>query len=230
LAVDQQNAFDRYARATLLGEVPDSAPPKGYQERKVAILCTYPGCDSQPSDDCNECPKHARASRKRARRRRIKNRRIWTAKKLCLRCGRKRRRGSKWCHRCLVKLGKLRDLDRHKQHHNSEDRVTREVEGDGYARTRRHGQPRRGQQPWHQLDDQDLVDAIDRLMRTRQGLALAASAEVAQLPRVQRQEIKNAAYAHAAHAKRFVAEVLERGNYDDGSDDEMGVSVGKTPR
>lgn len=207
--------------------VQDQAP-KGYQERKEAQTCTRGGCNEPPGDASNECPKHQADSKKRKRRHRLKMRRLWTKKKLCLRCGRKRRKGSKWCHRCLVKAGKLRELEQDKQRDNEPDRVTREVEGDGYARTRRHGQPRRGQQPWSQLNDQDLVDAIDRLQRARQGLALAASAEVAQLPRVQRDEIKNAACAHAAHAKRFIAEVLERCGYDEGDADEMIDSAATT--
>lgn len=217
-------------RATLLGEAVADSAPKGYQERKVALKCTRSGCDAGAGDESNECPKHHMDSKKRKRRYRRKMRKLWAKKRLCLRDGRKRRKGSKWCHRCLVKAGKLRIVEQDKQRDNEGDRVTRQVEGDGYARTRRHGQSRRGQQPWHQLNDQDLVDAIELLQRARQGLALAASAEVAQMPKVQRDDIKDAACAHAAHAKRFIAEVFARCKYDDSPLSEMIESAAATRR
>ena len=187
--------------------------PRTYQDRKVAIVCTRPGCTAEPSDDCNECPPHRLDSQKRRRRHRLKNRRLWAKKRLCLRCGGKRKQGRKWCAKCLIREDRARSLAEDKQRDNNAERVTREVEGDGYARTRRHGQARRGQQPWWQLDAQDLDDAIVLLQRTKAGLELARDAEAAEMPRVQRQEIKHAALALAAHAGRFIDEVLDRNHY-----------------
>jgi hypothetical protein len=208
----QANRLYEIAHDTLGSEVAEPAS-QSYQDRKVAEACTYPGCDRAPDDDCNECSHHRAASKERRIRYRVKQRREWLKKKLCLRCGGKRKQGRTWCAACLIKLDRLRTADRDKQRDKMPDRTTRESEADGYARTRYHGQSRRGQQPGWQLDDQDLDEAISLLQRTKQGLELARDAEAAGTPRIQRQEIKDAALALAAQASRFVDEVLDRNRF-----------------
>jgi len=197
-----------------------------YQERKEAGVCTRPGCNQPAGEACNECPPHQFDTQKRARRRRIKNRRAWRKKRLCLRCGGKRKQGRTWCAACLVREDRARSIASHKPRHN-DDRTDRVLEGDGYARTRYHGQARRGQQKRYQLDLQDLDDAIARLQRAKRGVMLAAEAEEQQMPRVQRDEIRMEAMSQAAHAIRFVDDALDRNHYERG---EMIDSGGKTGR
>jgi len=196
----------------------ETKAPRTYQERLEANLCTRPGCNERPGDS-NECPRHHADSLARARRYRRRRRRIWAKKKLCMRCGGTRRKGSKWCNACLIKAGRLRIADHHKQQHNT-PRMTTTVEADGYARTRYRGQGKRGQQKRWQLDLQDLDDAIERLQRAKAGVLATRDAEEALTPRVQLAEIRNAAMSQAAHARRFVEDVLRRNRYRE-LDDEL---------
>jgi hypothetical protein len=188
--------------------------PRTYQERKEAGICTRAGCSKLAGEESNECPRHQRDSQKRRRRHRMKARRLWAKKRLCLRCGGKRAFGRKWCGRCLVREDRARTSAGDKQRDNKDDRTTDVLEADGYARSRYHGQSRRGQQKRHQLDAQDIDEAIERLQRAKRGVLLAAEAEEQQMPRVQRDEIRLAAMAQAALAGRFVEEILDRNNYD----------------
>lgn len=206
------NRFEQIGSVTLVVANVNDTPPRGYVDRKVAIVCTREGCDAAPDDDCNECSVHRADSNARQRRYRLKHKPVWARKKLCLRCGDRRRKGSKWCSSCLIKAGKLKTQERNRPR-NNEQRVTREVEGDGYARTRRHGQARRGQQPGWQLNEQDIDDAIERLNRAKALLEHERSEEVQALPRIQRQAVKNDAGGQIELAIRFAREVQERCGY-----------------
>lgn len=214
--------------------------------KQIAGTCCYSGCTDPALDGSDYCGPHDAHERGRDANRKRRRRARLAKAGLCITgCGRKvvrkrradgtiMQRRCKQCSKVLAQEARSRRSvtggSRSVPGDASEaDRVSREVEGDGYARTRYHGQPRRGQQPRHQLDDQDLVDAVDRIERARRGLVLWKEAKDAELPRIQLQEILNAAMAQAAHAKRFIAEVLERNRYDD-RPDEMIESDGKTGR
>lgn len=199
------NSERRTFGATLIGEV----APKTYQERKQAIVCTYPGCEVPPGDDSNECQLHQARSKARKRRHRQKARRRWAQQKLCLRCGRKRRPGSKWCNGCLIKAGKLRSPDQDKQRDKTSDRTWTDASG----RERFHGQQSRGRQPVWQLDDQDLKYAIEAVDRSRVGLLDARSAAMDLQPKAQRIDALRAALSQAHLAQRHLEEVLDRNRY-----------------
>lgn len=187
-----------------------------YQQRKLDGRCVYPGCPAICADDSSLCPAHRDAQRRRVRLAVRKKRARWRRAGLCTRCGRKRKPGHGWgCPKCIVAVDAVpRRLVT--THVNKSARIAARTEAvdehaaDGYRRTRYRGQDRRGRQSNQQIDEQDLDDAIERLRRGKAGLALARSAEVQQLPRVQRDEAKHEALAHIDHGLRFAEDVLER--------------------
>lgn len=196
--------------------------------KQIAGQCCYSGCTDKALDGSDYCDPHDAHERGRdANKKRRRRQRLAQAGLCVAGCGRKvpRKRkpdGSVMQRRCngckkVLRDARVPDDAGSVPGASSEpDRITHEVEGDGYARKRFHGQQRRGQQKRWQLDLQDLDDAIDRLQRTKRGVILAREAEEAGVPRVQRDEIRFEAMSHAAHAGRFVDDVLERNGYDDG--------------
>ncbi len=179
-----------------------------YAEHKAAAVdaghCTYPGC-MEPPGETDLCTKHQADAKKRKARSYARNKAKRKAGKLCMRCGRKRKPGSRWCVACLISYGRMIFRDRDKQR----DKDAR-IEGDGYARERFRGQGKRGPQPKHQLDDQDLEAAVKELQRARAALQYAASEEVQALPRAQRQEAVAKAVALAIYGIRLAAQVPGR--------------------
>lgn len=200
--------------------------PSSYLDRKVAGMCTRPGCPLDAEDDCNLCSGHRADNAKYARRRRAKNRKLWTASKLCLRCGDRRRKGSKWCALCLLKAGKLKTEERQSQRQIADKRVTRDSEGDGYARTRYHGQSRRGQQKRWQLDVQSIDFAIAALSEARARITESHEAEQAKMPRVQRDEIRNQGVDLVLYASRHCVEVAERNGRKRGEIEDIDEAAG----
>lgn len=179
-----------------------------YQGRKEAGICTR--CDAAAGEDSNECPTHQAEIKKYRRRYWLKARRIWTQKKLCLRCGDKRRKGSKWCEPCLIKAGRLRALALDQQLDQSRDRTVEVIERDGFTRKRYVGQSRRGKPSRKRLDEQDLRDARANVDRALEAYAYASSAEVAAMGLVQRKAIDDAATHVVARATRHLGDVLAR--------------------
>lgn len=191
-----------------------------YQQRKEAGRCTYPGCEQDAAEDSSLCGEHRDAQRHRVKLAMRRRRKDWKAKKLCVRCGRRRSPGSSWgCPKCLVQTGRAVTTGVNKSTRIAA-RVAARTEAvdehvaDGYRRKRFRGQDRRGRQTNQQIDEQDLDDAIERLRRAKAGLALARSPEVQQLPRIQREEAKREALSQADHGLRFVEDVLERNRYN----------------
>lgn len=203
-------------------------------EKQIAGKCLYSGCRADAIDGSDFCDPHDAHERGRAANRQRRHRQKVADAGMCIAgCGRKvaRQRGKdgkikrRRCAVCRKEHRKQVQNARARTRVTGEDRgvtgdapdlrITREVEGDGYARTRFHGQERRGQQKRHQLDLQDLDDAIDRLQRAKRGVLLYVEAAAA-LPKVQLDDIRLEAMAQAAHAGRFIREVLGRNRYDDG--------------
>lgn len=204
--------------------------------KRIRGECLYSGCTEEALDGSDYCAPHDAhergrdAGKKRRRRQRLADQ----GRCIVSGCGRKvakrkRPNGAIQQRRCphCSKL-KLADEQEAREKRgvpgvdsgvpgDSTDKLrTREVmEADGYIRTRGVGQSRRGQQKRWQLDLQDIEDAIDRLQRAKRGILLARDAEEAQVPRVQRDEIRFEACAMARHASRFIDEVTERNGYSD---------------
>lgn len=219
--------------------------------KRIAGQCLYSGCHEKALDDSDYCGPHDAHERGRAANRQRRHRQKLADAGLCSAgCGRKvprKRRPDgtvipRRCRKCRkTHSERMREIREARGKAcvtgiargvtgdtGADDRTTRSVEADGYARTRYHGQPRRGQQPRWQLDFQDLDEAVEEIRRARRGIQLACEAEQAQTPRVQLDAIRNEAMSHAALARRFVEEVLRRNRYKD-TDDEM-IETGATTR
>lgn len=197
--------FDKGTSVTLVA----AEMPTTYQERKEAGICTRPGCEQAAAEDCNLCPRHRADNQKYARRKRLKQRAVWKKARLCLRCGRKRRQGSKWCTACLIKAGKLKKQERQNPRQITTDRTWTDATG----RERYHGQAQRGRQPIFQLDDQDLEYALEAIQRARVGLAAARAPAMELLPKAERMDAIRAALSLAHLGQRHLDEVLERNRY-----------------
>lgn len=184
--MDQSNTKNGNVHATLQGN--DVSAPKGYQERLDLRLCTRCGkepCkpDSNYGESCH--PKVKALQARSARKRRAAAKR----KKLCTRCAKRRRSPlSEWgCSRCLAETRRLKfpAVDRDVDHHGA--RTRDHLERDGYARTRFHGQAKRGAPSTATLDFMDLRDAIKDLAEAAHGYEYAQSKDVQEKPVIQRE-------------------------------------------
>lgn len=197
-----------------------------YRARKEhaidASVCLYHGCNAAQSGDSLLCVAHRDAERQRVRLSKRKRRRMAAARSLCSRCARRpRAKSSDWgCAVCLVELGALkRSTSFVTEDVNKRARVEARIvvgsfqKEEGRSRYR-GGQARRGPPGKVREDAQDLLAARVAIDKARLGLAYAASAEVRQLPLVQRREVERAALSQADHGARFLEAVLERHRYD----------------
>lgn len=206
--MDQQNEASGITRATLLGEVP---APKGYQKRLDLKLCTR--CGKEPcKPDSNlglVChPKVNQLKAKSARKQRAAAKR----KKLCTRCTRRRRSplSDSWCAPCLAELKRIRfpDVDQHVDHKG--DRTRDHMERDGYARTRFHGQVKRGAPSTAALDSMDLRDALRDLAKAAEGYEYAQSDTVQQKPTIQRTSHTDDWIAIVTRIRKVLGEIQDR--------------------
>lgn len=204
-----------------------------YLERKLADQCEIKGCNEPPGDYAR-CPKHRakqlEAKRASDRRRRKARRR----RGVCAFCPRKSKRYR--CLACKIRLDSQRKLVNVSAALSADTqqiakRTTTSVEkGSGknaWARTRYRGRDRRGKPPHGWEDEHDLDDAIRALVKAKDGLRLARSHEVANLPRIQRRDAIEAALSNVDLAVRHAGDVAHRNHYeltpwapDDGTGDD----------
>lgn len=183
-----------------------------YEDRKLAGICTYPGCESPCGDESLRCERHASADRSYDAARRAKDKARRRADRACMRCGHpKRKAGSKWCLRCLIQLGRLR-ADHQKQHQKHAPKFRQVTEGDGRTRNRYIGHGKRGAQSTAANDAQDLVDILKCIEKCRDGLvAVAAEPD---LGRIERKAAEHAALSHLHLATRLAGDVFIRHRYE----------------
>jgi len=183
-----------------------SQPGNTYDDKKLAGICTRPGCTATASPDSQLCPPH-HIEAKAAKRASMKRRRSdWKRRGLCTRCGSKRSKTSRWgCPACLVATGQARSgfVDIHVDKSNR-------IRTDRTGRVRYHGQAERGRQPIIQLDRQDIKDAKRCIDHGEAGLGYYWSPEIQQLSRTQAAEVRAAALAKIEQAMRWLREVLVR--------------------
>lgn len=167
---------------------------KTYGDRLDAGLCTRCGKEPAKEDSSLGEACHAKVKAyqaKSARKRRAAAKR----KKLCTRCAVRRRSPmSDWgCARCMSEVGGLKKRLRARNpslvnRYVDQSAKTRDhTEGDGWTRTRFHGQAKRGAPSTAALDSMDLRDAIKSLADAAHGYEYAQSAEVQQKPAIQRE-------------------------------------------
>jgi hypothetical protein len=185
-----------------------STPPDGYQARKESGWCVDDGCPERQSDDCLRCPRH-RKMRNASSARYIAKRR--TAKKLCSRCvKRPRARKSSRCLICLKATGRQNPgVDRSVDRPAWREDLEQSPDGKLRARTRYHGQGKRGRQSIGQLTDQSGTEARKSLERGLDELAVFHSDESKQLPRIQRDDIRSRGNALIAQVERWCQEIRD---------------------
>lgn len=186
-----------------------------YQQRKEAGLCTR--CGDPASDDslCSTCGPALREQIAASTR---KLRRLRRRRDQCARCG----KPSPDRYECLVCLTKLGRLPKSAHTNPTVDQrkgqwVERmEQSPDGVPRIRRRfvGQTKRGRRSIADLDRDDLGEARRELEIGMDGLAAAAAPSTQQLPRVQRDDVRNEALSKLVAAGRWITEVLKRHGYE----------------
>lgn len=187
-----------------------------YMDRKVAGLCTYPGCIAPPADDALQCETHQRAANKRASRTRAKLRKLRRKNGRCAECGINKSKRFR-CPACQILVNRA---PRHRGNNggNKRARVAARITVGSFAgeegRSRYRGALGRKGPPGKAREDAtDLADARLAIDRALAGLAYARSPEVLALPLAQRKEAERAALSQADHGARFIDAVLERNRY-----------------
>jgi len=194
--------------------------------------CRRRGCHDAPLDDSEFCQAHADAQRRYNAAHMARKRQRWAREKRCTNCGAPRRKpGSMWCIRCVVRDSriKLASVDRHVENRTSRDYV----ETDGYARTRFHGQAKRGAPG---IDEQDAFErriikqCIANLQRYLDTAEWLTTAEGKQTPTSDRNETRMAALGQLSLAVRAGDDVLERNRYEQKRDQERQRKLARTAR
>jgi hypothetical protein len=201
-----------------------------YKERQADGQCTYPGCELPAADGADLCHGHHAAAKARKRSWISKQRARWRKKGRCTRCGRKRAPSSKWgCPKCLneVRGARPRLVD---QHVDKRSRIAARTAIDKDGRRRYRGQSRRGAPSRAATDEADIADIRKGTLRTEEGLSYASSDEVQALPRIQREEARQAALSWMHHVYRTAKDMLERNRYPLGDETDHPTEIDLTGR
>lgn len=200
MPVEQGNRSNEISGATLISSVGSR------DDKQLKGTCVRKRCEELATDG-DYCAAHAEAQRAYQRAYMKRHRSKWRQKKRCTRCGRKRSPDSKWgCTKCLRELGRLGSAAVKKHVENHRDHR----EGDGWTRTRYHGQPKRGAPSTPVLDSMDLKDALKDLVRATEGYAYAQSEEVQQLGAIQRDNETDSWIAAAVRVRRTLSQIEDR--------------------
>jgi hypothetical protein len=187
-----------------------------YYERKLAGLCTR--CGAAAAEDSQLCPGHQLEARIIMRRTAQERRQARRDAGLCAYCG-KVKSDRYACAGCTVRRQSYPPTKNVNVAVNSNTAVWRHGTTSRDATTLRyHGRAVRGAPPASVTDEADCKQISAEVERARRGLEYAHSAEVAELPRIQRKEARHAALSRLALAKRYIEEVLQRHKYEDSSE------------
>jgi hypothetical protein len=191
-----------------------------YEERKTSDerWCTREGCRRQALEDSLLCKRHrrtARAARRTADNARRERRR---ARGECIWCpGPKPQRatepGGSSCLGCRVKRNRIRSTDAGASQPANQDRTAKILAAtskDPDGRTRYRGQQKRGQQPKHQLNEQDLRHITEDFETLRDGVLMLGTPEKLAMHRSDYQRAELAVAAVGDRMTRRVDDVLER--------------------
>jgi hypothetical protein len=195
-----------------------------YQARLEQIeQCTRKGCREPASDGTAFCAPHHDDQKKRQKASMAKLRRRRRRAKLCVWCPDDRPtpvpRGESSCPLCRVKRSRV-SMESVNNGVNNSDRDARiaaatKMHPDGRARY--HGTGKKGKQPDIRLDGQDLGFARKAMTAGEVGLELydlevqkSKAKDPYALPKVQRDDIKDAALCQLNRATGHIEDVLER--------------------
>lgn len=212
--MDQGNRLSAISDATLLTGVSDEDHDSQLENR----ACKRRGCRARPLDDSEFCRPHDEAQKRYNREYDQRRRERWEAEGKCTRCGAdQRKRDSMWCAACLIRLGKVRKSDLKQQLENRAQRIAERLipwenspQNEGRLRLRGG---KRGAPSGETVDEADISDLRIYIEKASQGLSLANSDEVQAMPRIQRDEAKQAAMAWVALLVRAGLVMLKRKRY-----------------
>lgn len=186
-------------------------PEERYYQRKADHQCTRCGIQLADDYDHQQCPPHLKEARKRSRVAHAERRADRAAKGKCVNCNRPAN-GLYRCRICYIRAGRLSPTTSVNKRVNIEERTS--IDRDG--RSRYHGQAKRGAPSAEviaQQEENDLRSAEELLARYREAMRVWRSPEIQALPRIQRQEAKNAALELLDRAGRFIDGTLDHHKY-----------------
>lgn len=209
---------DSAARRGIISDEDVKEHVENRADKKASDRCVRRCCKRSPADDSDYCPRHRDEQRGYQRDYMARRREEWDADDRCTNCGAKERKtGSNWCPRCLIARGKAHRAVVKSQVENRRDRIAErlipwENSPSNEGRVRLRG-GKRGAPKAEQADEMDLHDLRLYVERAADGLHLAGSPEVQALPRLQRDDAKDAALAWIALLIRAGLALLKRKRY-----------------
>jgi hypothetical protein len=200
------------------------------QERLETGKCRRCPADAKPGSEY--CAPHD-AAQKRYQAKYLRRRRAqWKRRGLCKNDGRPRHGTSSLCAVCLTRLGRLKTSVGEKGVEKSA-RIAAATVVDKDGRTRYLGRRKRGAPGVGSVDRADLELAVQELIAALDGLGLYESTAGQELPRIQRQDLRQAYVGRAFASARAALDVCRRAGWTipglDGEDDDE-PDIAATPR
>lgn len=194
--------------ATLLEDV-------GHSEQSDVEIreCRRRGCRVAALEDSEYCDEHARRQKQYNAAYMSRRRAAFARKKLCTRCGGKRRSGSRWCSRCMLRDRRMKIPPVKVHVENKAARVASATAIGTDGRERYHGTAKKGRRSIleEHMADFDLIEP--EVAAARAAIAHSWSPEVELQPRIQRDETRMAALDRVFGLYRLLGDVLRRGRH-----------------
>jgi hypothetical protein len=172
--------------------------PSPWKQRQARGECARSGC-TKPAADSDYCDEHNEEMKARRRDSNRKRRAKAKLQKICTRCIKRKRRGrSAYCTTCQIQRARIRKLDVTRDVDKSARVASRMIawvnSPTNAGRTRLRG-GHRGRPPIEEENRLDVEDVQKNVVTAVDAIALADSAETAELPPIQRQDTRQAAGA-----------------------------------
>lgn len=193
----------------------DTITVEGVSSDVESRRCARRGCRSPAAEDSERCARCDEKQRRYQRDYMARKRQEWDAAELCTRCGGNRAPRSKWCTGCLIATGRVHLEDRKSHVESRRDRIRARIVRGVDGRRRYHGQGKRGAPSVDQVDSVDLRHARRDFDHGVEGLAYFRSETVALMPRLQREDVKQAAVAKLVETARRLLDVAKRHGHEE---------------
>jgi hypothetical protein len=181
------------------------------QQRIEDGKCGRRRCELPPKDGSEFCDGH-HEEQKRRQTASMKTLRATRKRRGLCGCGRPRRGRSRLCAVCLKRLGGLRS-GLVNSPVNKASRIAAATVVDKEGRTRYLGRQKRGAPTSGSVDRADLELAATELIAALDGVALYEAAKSQQLPRAQREDLRQAYVARAFAGARAALDVCRRAGW-----------------
>lgn len=184
----------------------------------MAGRCTRGSCKRKAADGSSMCLRHWRSAKQRSAASAARRRDARRADNLCIWCPsakpqRASEPGGSSCLACRIKRGRITVSDGGGNHAVNQDRsakILAATSKDPDGRTRYRGQQKRGQQPKHQLNEQDMRHITEDFETLRDGVRMLGQPDKLAMHRSDYQRAELAVAAVGDRMTRRVDDVLER--------------------